>query len=148
MKDAPLEPKPATGRKPLLVGGGGEKVTLRIAAKYADEWNVWGLAPLLVDKMAVLDRHCADVGRDPKEIQRSANALLLMSDDEERVAKWRQNPTPMPALVGTPAEVREQVQQYVDAGVDELIVPDFTLGRGAQRTETLDGLVEAFGPLR
>jgi alkanesulfonate monooxygenase SsuD/methylene tetrahydromethanopterin reductase-like flavin-dependent oxidoreductase (luciferase family) len=53
------------------VGGGGEKVTLRIAARFAAEWNVWGTPETLAAKGAVLDRHCEDLGRDPATIARS-----------------------------------------------------------------------------
>src|SRR5438309_2195904 len=62
LDDAPLEPKP--GAMKLLVGGAGEKVTIRIAAQYADEWNTWGTPDILAHKNQVLDKHCAAVGRD------------------------------------------------------------------------------------
>ena len=81
LTDAPLEPKPV-GPLPLLVGGGGEKRTLRIAAEHAQEWNAWSTPDVFAHKSAVLDRHCADVGRDPAEIRRSTQALLFLSDDE------------------------------------------------------------------
>ena len=81
LTDAPLEPKPVQQPLPLLIGGGGEKVTLRIAAKYADEWNVWGDPATLRHKIEVLDRHCESLGRDPKSIKRSAQSLLYLSDD-------------------------------------------------------------------
>ena len=57
--DAPLEPRPVQSELPLLIGGGGEKVTLRIAARWADEWNTWGTPEVLAHKNVVLDRHCA-----------------------------------------------------------------------------------------
>ena len=62
LHDTPLRPRPIQRPLPLLVGGGGEKRTLRIAAQYADEWNCWGTPDMLSHKMAVLDRHCEDVG--------------------------------------------------------------------------------------
>jgi F420-dependent oxidoreductase-like protein len=135
--DAPLEPKPV-GPLPLLVGGGGEKRTLRIAAEHAQEWNVWSTPEVFAHKSAVLDRHCEDVGRDPAEIRRSTQALLFLSDDEGYLAKIRERDIGRAAIVGTPAEVVDVVGAYRDAGVDELIVPDFTLGTGERRTETLD----------
>ena len=141
LTDASLEPKPIQNPLPLLVGGGGEKVTLRITAEHANEWNVWGTVDTLKHKMSVLDAHCADIGRDPKDIQRSAVALLFMSEDKEFVAKMKDaNPQPA-AIVGSVEEVAEIVQAYAAIGVDELIVPDFTLGPREQKVATLDTFI-------
>jgi F420-dependent oxidoreductase-like protein len=129
LDDAPLSPKAATGHIPLLVGGGGERRTLKIAARYADEWNTWGLPDLLAQKGAVLDRHCEAIGRDPASIVRSANALVIVSDDEQRLARFRNRDLGRPTIVGTPDEAVEVIAAYRDAGVDELIVPDGSLGR-------------------
>jgi len=63
-----------TRRIPILVGGGGEKVTLRIAAQHADTWHGFGDADTLKRKNAILDDHCRRLGRDPGEIERSAGA--------------------------------------------------------------------------
>ena len=141
--DVTIEPKPVQSPLPLLVGGGGEKVTLRIAARYADEWNVWGDVDTLKPKMAVLDGHCADVGRDPAEIQRTAVALLFLSDDEDFLDKIRGGGGgPMPKIIGNVEEVRATVQAYADAGVDELIVPDFNLGANERKLPILDRFIE------
>jgi len=137
LTDAPLEPKPV-GPLPLLVGGGGEKRTLRIAAEHAQEWNAWSTPDVFAHKSAVLDRHCADVGRDPAEVRRSTQALLFLSDDESWLARHRDRGATRAAIVGTLAEVTDIVGRYRDAGVDELIVPDFTLGTGQRRLDTLD----------
>jgi len=139
LTDAPLEPKPVQSPMPLLVGGGGEKVTMRIAARWADEWNVWGTPDVLAHKTAVLDRHCEDLGRDPASIARSAQALLFMSDDEAWLAQKRdQTAGGRAAIVGTPAELVDVVAAYRDAGVDELIVPDFNLGPLQRKLDTFD----------
>ena len=138
LQQAPLEPKPVQSPMPLLVGGGGEKVTMRIAATYADEWNVWGTPDVLRHKGQVLDGHCDKLGRDPKEIQRSAQALLFLSTDEKWLAKRREMDLGRAAIVGTPAEVTEVMAAYRDAGVDEFIVPDFTLGSGQRKLDTYD----------
>jgi len=146
---ASLEPKPLQNPLPLMIGGGGEKVTLRIAARYADEWNVWGDVERLRHKMTILDRHCADVGRDPAAIARSAVALLFLSDDAAFVEGMRERDIGRPKIVGNADEVREIVRAYRDAGVDELIVPDFTLGPMPQKRATLDRFIqEVAGPLR
>jgi len=138
LTDAPLEPKPVQRPLPLLVGGGGEKVTLRIAATWADLWNVWGTPETLRHKMSVLDRHCEDQGRDPATIARSAQALLFMSDDEGFLARRRSADLGRATIIGTPAEVTDVVGRYVEVGVDELIVPDFTLGNDERRRHILD----------
>lgn len=134
---APLNPRPI-GDMPLLVGGGGEKRTLRIAARYADEWNVWGDPELLAHKMGVLDAHCADVGRDPTAIARSAVSMLILSDDGDFLARMRGRDFGHPCMVGTPAEIRPMVEAYVDAGVDELVIPDFTMPSMEIKREMLD----------
>jgi alkanesulfonate monooxygenase SsuD/methylene tetrahydromethanopterin reductase-like flavin-dependent oxidoreductase (luciferase family) len=144
--DAPNDPKPVQDPLPLLVGGGGEKRTMRIAARYADEWNVWGTPEVLRHKIGVLERHCEDLGRDPATIRKSAQALLFLSEDEGWLARFRGSDMGRAAIVGTPDEVGEVVQGYVDAGVDELIVPDFTLGPPERRAATYDLFVERVAP--
>ena len=144
--EAPCEPKPVQDPLSLMIGGGGEKVTLKITAKWADEWNVWGDVDTLVHKMAILDRHCEDVGRDPSAIQRSAVALLFLGDDEASLSQVRERGTPMPANIGTVNEHREIVVAYREAGVDELIVPAFNLGDKDQQIATLDRFIEEVAP--
>ena len=144
--DAPLEPKPIQSPLPLLIGGGGEKRTMRIAAQYAQRWNVWGTPATLTHKNGVLDRHCEDLGRDPSEISRSAQGLLFMMDDEAASAKMRERDIGRPMLIGTPAELVDVVAAYRDAGVDELIVPDFNLPTGAAKHEVMDRFIEQVAP--
>lgn len=141
LSGAVLEPKPLQSPLPLLIGGGGEKVTLKITAKWADEWNVWGTVDTLKHKMEILDGHCAEVGRDPGEIQRSAVALLFMSEDPAFLERMRGAGTRQAAIVGTPEEVKEIVQAYEEAGVNELIIPDFTLGDRDRKIATLDTFI-------
>ncbi len=141
LQDASLEPKPIQQPLPLLIGGGGEKVTLKITARYADEWNVWGTVETLQNKMAILDAHCESIGRDPKEIKRTAVALLFMSDDEAFLEKMRNADMQQAAIIGTPGQVKDIVASYEASGVDELIVPDFTLGSGPRKIETLDRFI-------
>ena len=131
--DAPNQPAPVQEKLPILIGGGGEKRTMKIAATYADEWNAWSTPEVLTHKVEVLRRHCDDLGRDPAEIQVSTQAMLFLSTDEAWLADKRGN-----GIVGTPAEVTEIVAAYRDAGCDELIVPDFTMGPMARRKDTCD----------
>ena len=143
LRDAPLSPKPVQQPLPLLVGGGGERRTLRIAARYADEWNCWGTPEILAHKVGVLEQHCADVGRDPATIRRSAQALLFLSDDPGEVARLRESPAGMPMLVGGPDEIEERLAAYVAAGVDEFIVNERSFsGEGDARFDVMDRILE------
>ena len=146
LANAPLAPKPVQDRLPLMIGGGGEKRTLRITARFADEWNVWGTPDVLAHKNAVIDQHCQDVSRDPSEILRSAVALVFIADDESKLTSVRELDLGRPTVIGTPAEVIDTMGQYRDAGVDEFIVPDFTMGPLAQRIDTIDLFINEVAP--
>ncbi|MBV9710991.1 MAG: LLM class flavin-dependent oxidoreductase, partial [Ktedonobacteraceae bacterium] len=74
-------PGPVQRPIPILVGGGGEKKTLRITAQYADMWHGFGDAATLAHKMEVLDGWCKEVGRNPKEIERSAGTSVGDSNE-------------------------------------------------------------------
>ena len=143
--DAPMEPKPIQTPLPLMIGGGGEKRTLRITAQYANEWNVWGTPEVLIQKQSVLDAHCSDVDRDPAEIQRSACTLLMMTDNDDLLSRVRASRRPV--LGGSNDEIKRTLQAYIDAGVDEIIILDSTLGSNAlQRTEQMDRFIEEIAP--
>ncbi|HXQ61281.1 MAG TPA: TIGR03560 family F420-dependent LLM class oxidoreductase [Acidimicrobiales bacterium] len=136
--DAPCEPGPVQAHLPLLVGGSGEKRTMRIAARYADEWNAWGTAEDFRRRSPLFADHCAAVDRDPGSVARSTQALVFLSTDETWLAPLRRDASARARLLGTPAEVAEQVAGYAAAGVDELIVPDWTMGSAARAADTLD----------
>jgi alkanesulfonate monooxygenase SsuD/methylene tetrahydromethanopterin reductase-like flavin-dependent oxidoreductase (luciferase family) len=65
-----------------MIGGGGERKTLRIVAEYADIWNVFGLPDTVAHKSAVLDEHCAAVGRDPGAIERTLGCKIVIGSTE------------------------------------------------------------------
>ena len=144
LKNAPLEPKPLQAKIPLMIGGGGEKRTLKITAQYADEWNVWGDVEILKHKMAILDQHCESIGRDPQEIERSAVALLFLSDNESFLKKMRAADIATPAIIGNVNQVIDIVANFKEAGVKELIVPDFTLGTLIGADSVKQDLMEKF----
>lgn len=128
--DAVNEPKPVQQPLPLLIGAKGEKRMLRVVAENADEWNCWGRPELIAHKSAVLDEHCAAVGRDPKTIARTAQALTVVDG-------------PLPedfpnAIGGSPAKLADEIAAYAGNGLDELIIPDRGLGEGADRLKAMD----------
>src|SRR5258708_5959622 len=121
LQDAPNQPAPVQDRMPLLVGGGGERRTMRVAARYADQWNTWTTPDVLAHKVSVLSAHCEQVGRDPDEIHVSTQPLLYLSTAKEWLNDNRQPPPRPPAHPATPGRVADLVARYQDAGADELI---------------------------
>jgi F420-dependent oxidoreductase-like protein len=138
LEDAPLMPKPVQQPHPeLMIGGGGEKVTLRIVAKHADHWNVWGGPATLAHKGRILDEHCAAVGRDPRTIVRSANMVLALSDDRAEVAAVRsafmrrmgrdEASADESMLAGGVAQVQDRIAALAQAGGGMLFIPTMFL---------------------
>jgi F420-dependent oxidoreductase-like protein len=135
LHDAPLEPKAVQDPLPFLVGGGGEKITLRIAARWADEWNTWGPPEVLAHKNAVLDRHCEALGRDPATIRRSAQAIVRPENAPVQSVPVAHG---MPQIRGTAAELRDTMARYVEAGVDEFILTDANMVAGSAKRDFYD----------
>jgi F420-dependent oxidoreductase-like protein len=146
LADAPNQPAPVQHRLPLLIGGGGEKRTMRIAGEYADEWNAWTTPEVLAHKVAVLHEHCAALERDPASIRVSTQALLFLSEDESWLATKREADAGRVSVIGTPDEVVDIMGRYRDAGLHEFIVPDFTLGAMQRRKDTCDLFIEQIAP--
>jgi F420-dependent oxidoreductase-like protein len=134
LTDATCEPKPVQSPLPILVGGGGEKRTLRIVARHADEWNTWGTPETFEHKSSVLARHCAEVGRDPSTIARSAQAVVYLDAEAPEESRF-------PVLAGDPERVVEALQRYRAAGLDEFIVPGFLLGPGDEARRWMDTFI-------
>jgi F420-dependent oxidoreductase-like protein len=140
---AVMRPKPAQRpHPPLLVGGSGEKRTLRIVATYADEWNAVAVTPETYRaKTAVLEEHCRAVGRDPSTIARSVmSAFIVGSSDEDRRRHTEALQRVLPALgrmepeavqeavrgrgwlVGTPDDVIGQLRALAAVGVQRVML--------------------------
>jgi F420-dependent oxidoreductase-like protein len=144
LTDALCEPKPVQAALPILVGAKGDRM-LGIVARYADEWNTWGLPDHIAERSAVLDAWCEQVGRDPDAIVRSAQGLLFFTEDDAEAERLTDT-LPRPVLAGTVERLRDVVAAYAGAGLNELIVPDFTLGSGARKLEALDRFVDEVAP--
>jgi F420-dependent oxidoreductase-like protein len=149
LHDAPLEPKPVQSPLPLLIGGGGEKVTLRITAQYADEWNVWGNVAELKHKMTILDQHCEKLGRDPADIHRTAVAMIFLTDDDKFAAKMNASTDRPPRIAGNVSQLQDIIGAYKEIGVDEFVVPDFSLGMdlNEQKMQVLDTFISEIAPV-
>jgi F420-dependent oxidoreductase-like protein len=148
LTDALCEPKPVQDQLPILVGAKGERRMLGVVARYADQWNTWGLPDLVAQKSGVLDRWCEEVGRDPGEIQRTAQALVFMTHDVAQADELAEM-VPQAAFGGPTDRLVEVVGAYAAAGLDELIVPDNTLGQGSEKLERMDRLAtEVFAEFR
>ena len=116
---------------------------MRVAARYADEWNCWGLPDLMAHKAEVLEQHCLEIGRDPASIRRSAQAVLLMSDDAQQLNSWRSDNSGMPRIIGTSSEVADVMGRYAEIGTDEFVVSDHSLGGDAsQKRDNMDRFVD------
>ncbi|MEO6042530.1 MAG: LLM class flavin-dependent oxidoreductase [Tepidiformaceae bacterium] len=130
------EPKPPR-MPPLLIGGAGEKVTLKIAAKEAAIWN--NLAAhqgALAHKIDVLKEHCVTVGRPIEEITISQQCLVTIAPDDESAGPMVESakkifgghmgdPTGPLAIAGSPARVREQIQKHIDLGCTMFVMEFF-----------------------
>ena len=103
-------------RPPILIGGSGEKRTLKIVAQYADYCNVGGDPATVAHKYDVLRRHCETVGRPFEEITRCNNVGLIIARDEAELAAKREQHPHFDGIVGTPPAVVDQIQAYAAAG--------------------------------
>lgn len=152
IREALNRPRPVTpGGPPIMIGGSGEKRTLKLVARYADACNLFGEAEVLKHKLAVLDEHCAAVGRDPRAITRTNLRTVAIAPTEAEVertldlhaARWGEGARAR-AVAGTPDRVADEMRALVDAGLDGVIVnlPDaWNLETVALAGETLKGVV-------
>jgi F420-dependent oxidoreductase-like protein len=132
--DASCEPKPLQRpHPPLVLGGGGEKLTLRVVARQADAWNIFQVSPqTFARKASLIDAYCDEAGRDPQTIDKSINAVIAMGADEQeadavlqRVAARRgEDPDFARAtmLAGTGPQVVERVNAYIEAGARHIVL--------------------------
>jgi F420-dependent oxidoreductase-like protein len=119
LTDALSEPKPLQDPMPLWIGGSGEKRTLRIVAEHATGWNTFFGDPAEYrHKLDVLERHCADVGRDPGEIRKQvAIRAVLGATEAEARERAREG-----MFVGTPSELVERMRAHVEMGVGDFLL--------------------------
>ena len=140
LSGADCQPKPAAGRPPILIGGGGEKRTLKLVARYASEWNGVNLAQEAYrQKVAVLEGHCEAEGRDPGTIRRSMMAFAIVGPTQADLdhatrrlmsmwgvpegtstEQYRQGARARGLIVGTTDEVVDTLGKLGDLGLQEV----------------------------
>jgi F420-dependent oxidoreductase-like protein len=135
LTDAVCEPKPVQDPLPILVGGGGERRMLRIVARYADMWNAWGTPEVIARKSAILNGYCAEIGRDPQAIARTAQALTVVGGPVPE-GLWA------PVIGGSVEQLAQTIERYRELRLDELIVPDDLLGKGTDRLAAMDAILD------
>ena len=149
LQGAQNDPKPLQDpHPPILIGGGGEQLTLRVVARLADRSNFGGKPDEFTHKAEVLQQHCKDVGRDYDEIEKTWSPELLVRDtDDELRAIGSTFGEPFDSwqagnLVGTPEQVSERIQQYVELGCTSFL----PWHRDYPGTETLTRFAEEVVP--
>jgi alkanesulfonate monooxygenase SsuD/methylene tetrahydromethanopterin reductase-like flavin-dependent oxidoreductase (luciferase family) len=126
-------PLPVQEHLPIMIGGSGEKKTLRTVARYADMWNAVARVDVMANKVDALRRHCDEVGRDIAEIEFTLGIKATIRDTEaEAVRVWKaameHNRTPMTRVAddpsfwnGTPEQLADRLRPYVDLGFRTVI---------------------------
>ncbi len=132
-KDLRHQPLPIQKRLPIMIGGSGEKKTLRTVAKYADMWNAMGTPEVMAHKVEVLRGHCEAVGRDIGEIEFTLGVKLTIRDsaaEADRVwkAAMEHNRTPLSEVAdddtflnGTSEQIADRLRPYVELGFRTVI---------------------------
>lgn len=135
LEGATINPLPVQKRLPIMIGGTGRTKTLRTVARYADIWNAQGLPAEVRELDGVLRRHCEEVGRDEREVERSNCIWMVVRDSEAQArrewAAWMDlNRTPLDErslqpsrpVFGTPESIAERLLEYCDAGFTTTLV--------------------------
>ena len=130
-RDAVCEPRPIQPRLPILVGGSGPRKTLRTVALRADGWNTSGTVEEVRGKLAILEEHCAEVGRDPSTIELTVSFPIVLRDRRAAAEQaWAgliahngaSDAGAVPHLLGSPAEVADEIRPFVELGFRTIIV--------------------------
>jgi alkanesulfonate monooxygenase SsuD/methylene tetrahydromethanopterin reductase-like flavin-dependent oxidoreductase (luciferase family) len=147
-----IDPAPVQAHLPIMIGGAGERKTLRIVAQYADVWNVFGTPETVAAKDAVLRAHCTDVGRDQASIERTLGCKVTIRSSEAEAERVRRsllehNRTPLERVegdvsfwTGTPEQIAETMMSYVRVGFETFIV-ELPAPYDAETMESLTNVV-------
>jgi alkanesulfonate monooxygenase SsuD/methylene tetrahydromethanopterin reductase-like flavin-dependent oxidoreductase (luciferase family) len=129
--DAPCQPRPVQAPLPIMVGTGGPRMS-KITAKFADEWNTWGHVATATDRVKTFAQACRAVDRDWNDIHKSVQAMFFLVDDQETIEKIRKVAPSDRSIIGSNEYIIDQIGQLIGLGFNEIIFPDFTLGKDSQ----------------
>ena len=150
-----ITPPPVQAHLPMMIGGGGERKTLRIVAGYADIWNVFGMPDTVAHKDGILRAHCADLGRDPESIERSVGCKVIIRPTKAAaLARYeeivRHNHIPPERLaddvtwwIGTPEDIAQTMRTYRAVGFHTFLCET----PAPYDEETMDTLINVVKPL-
>lgn len=153
-QDLKLNPAPFREHVPIMIGGSGEKKTLRTVARYADQWNAFGSPETLAHKDNVLRSHCDDVGRNPEDIERTVGAKIVIRDSGADAGAFLEelmehNQTPMDQIaedetfwIGTADQIAERMIAYRQVGFHTFLVEM----PSPYDRETMQALIEVVKP--
>jgi alkanesulfonate monooxygenase SsuD/methylene tetrahydromethanopterin reductase-like flavin-dependent oxidoreductase (luciferase family) len=135
---APSDPKPIQSPLPLLVGTASPRM-LRITARHADEWNTWGHLDEARLRRDAFEAACAAVGRDPRGMHTSVQALVYLDASPDLAERVMSGPFGDRSIAGPPGAIVDAIGRYAEMGFDEFIVPTFNLGPDpTQRREAIE----------
>jgi alkanesulfonate monooxygenase SsuD/methylene tetrahydromethanopterin reductase-like flavin-dependent oxidoreductase (luciferase family) len=99
--------------------------------------------------MTILDQHCEKLGRDPADIHRTAVAMIFLTDDDKFAAKMNASTDRPPRIAGNVSQLQDIIGAYKEIGVDEFVVPDFSLGMdlNEQKMQVLDTFISEIAPV-
>jgi alkanesulfonate monooxygenase SsuD/methylene tetrahydromethanopterin reductase-like flavin-dependent oxidoreductase (luciferase family) len=119
-----LNPQPVQRpRPPILIGGGGEQLTLRVVARHADIWHGFGDLATIKRKVGLIHEYARGYGRDPSEIAISTNVPIWVGDSPpQAAAPARAGTAPASVISGDPAAIEARLREYLDAGVTYFIL--------------------------
>jgi F420-dependent oxidoreductase-like protein len=131
MRDALCAPRPIQARLPILIGGSGPQKTLRTTARYADAWNAGGTVEELRAKDAILRERCAEVGRNPDEIERTVTVWLAIRDDPAEARRVLATNAAAngdtlgdddQAFLGSPEKIADELRPIVEIGFRHILI--------------------------
>ena len=129
--EAPCQPQPVQTPLPIMVGTGGPRMS-KITARFADEWNTWGHVSTATERVTTFAQACRAVDRDWDDIHKSVQAMFFLVDDQDTIEKIRKVAPNDRSIIGSNEYIIDQIGQLIGLGFDEIIFPDFTLGKDAQ----------------